>query len=449
MRKIWIIAVRDYRAAVRSKSFIVTLVLMPVLMAGSIGIQMLFKKLDDTKAKRFAVIDRTGGKLAADLEKAVQIHNDRDVIDLVTGQQIAPRFELELVPPSANDPEAIDRQRFELSNRVERGDLDGTLEIGPKVLDLRPGPPLGMEQADDQYGIRFQAKKPTLIDFQRWAETEVNRAIRQMHFAEIKLTPQQIALIQQHVPGKFRALTRQNAEGKFEEAGRAAQTANFLLPAVLIGLMFMVIMVGATPAMQGVVEEKGQRIAEVLLGSVSPTQLMAGKVLGVIGVSMTMAVVYFVGGFIVADRYGLAGAVTPELIVWFVIFLTLELLMFGSLFIAVGAAAADVKDTQTLLMPIMLIACLPLFAMGPIMQDPNGKIAVVCSFIPFATPMLLVARQSVPPGVPVWQMVVGIVLVLLTTVACVWAAGRIFRVGILMQGKGAKMGDLLRWVIRG
>jgi ABC-2 type transport system permease protein len=156
-----------------------------------------------------------------------------------------------------------------------------------------------------------------------------------------------------------------------------------------------------------------------------------------------------VGGYLVADHYGVSGMLTPALLAWFVAFMLLALLIFGSLFIAVGAAAADIKDTQTLLLPIMLLACLPFFAIGPIMQDPNGKIAVVCSFFPFATPMLLVARQSVPPGVPIWQMVSGIALVLVTTVICVWGAGRIFRIGILMQGKGAKLGDLIKWVVKG
>ena len=164
--------------------------------------------------------------------------------------------------------------------------------------------------------------------------------------------------------------------------------------------MFMVIMVGATPAMQGVVEEKGQRIAEVLLGSVSPFELMAGKLLGLVGVSLTMAAVYLGGGYVVAQRYGVADMLSPALMAWFVVFLVLALLIYGSLFIAVGAAAGDVKDTQTLLMPVMLVACLPFFALGPIMQDPNGPIAVACSWFPFATPFLLVARQSVPPGVP-------------------------------------------------
>jgi ABC-2 type transport system permease protein len=162
-----------------------------------------------------------------------------------------------------------------------------------------------------------------------------------------------------------------------------------------------------------------------------------------------MAAVYLAGGVFVADRYGLTDMLSPGLIAWFVVFLVLALLIYGSLFIAVGAAAGDIKDTQTLLMPIMLFAALPFFALGPILMDPNGPVAVGCSFFPFAAPMLLVARESVPPGVPVWQMATGIAITLLTTLLCVWAAGRVFRVGILMQGKGARLKDLIQWVIRG
>jgi ABC-2 type transport system permease protein len=151
----------------------------------------------------------------------------------------------------------------------------------------------------------------------------------------------------------------------------------------------------------------------------------------------------------VAQRYGVADVLPPALIVWFVLFLVLALLLYGSLFIAIGAAAGDVKDTQTLMLPVVVVACLPFFALGPIMQDPNGPIAVACTWFPFATPFLLVARQSVPPGVPAAEMAGGIALVLATTLGCVWAAGRIFRVGLLMQGKGAKFGDLFRWVLKG
>ena len=176
---------------------------------------------------------------------------------------------------------------------------------------------------------------------------------------------------------------------------------------------------------------------------------MAGKLLGMVGVSLTMAAVYFGGGYVVAARYGLAELLTPGLILWFSVLLVLALLLYGSLFIAVGAAAGDIKDTQTLLTPLMVVACLPFFALGPIMSDPSGPVSVAGSLFPFGAPMILVARESVPPGVPAWQMATGIAITLATTVLCVWAAGRIFRVGILMQGKGAKPSELLRWIIKG
>jgi ABC-2 type transport system permease protein len=356
---------------------------------------------------------------------------------------------IEVVPPSEADTDAVAAQRYELSQRVERDEIEGIFEIGPKAFEVRGNPYQLKDQVDDASAIRFQAKKPTQRQFTAWAEQTLNAEIRLRRLRNRGIDPQEVAAAQEPVPLKYHALTKLTPAGTYEDAQEGAQLANFFLPAVLIGLMFMVIMVGATPAMQGVVEEKGQRIAEVLLGSVSPFELMAGKLLGLVGVSLTMAIVYLAGGYVVAHRYGVADMLSPALMAWFVVFLILALLIYGSLFIAVGAAAGDVKDTQTLLLPVMLVACLPFFALGPIMQDPNGPIAVACSWFPFATPFLLVARQSVPPGVPLTQLAGGIVLVLATTLVCVWAAGRIFRVGLLMQGKGAKFADIFRWVLKG
>jgi ABC-type Na+ efflux pump permease subunit len=449
MRKVFVIAGREYRAAVRSKAFVVTLVLMPVLMGASIGVQVLFKKFEDTTEKKFAVVDRSpGGKIAEALTADAATYNSVLITDPKSGDRIHPAMALEVVPPSPADPEAIKRQRYELSRRVESGELEAVVEIGPVVYAVRTDP--APDSAADAQVIRWQAKKPGDNFISRYMERRVNDAVQRHRFAEAGYDANKVRTMQQSVPLKQAGLTRQNRQtGEIEETAEEQRLANFFLPAILIGLMFMVIMIGATPAMQGIVEEKGQRIAEVLLGSVTPFQLMAGKLLGVVGVSLTMAGVYLTGGMYVAHKYELTDALSVGLILWFVVFLVLALLIYGSLFIAVGAAAGDIKDTQTLLMPIMVIAFLPFFALGPILVDPNGRVAVACSFFPFATPMLLVARQSVPPGVPAWQMATGIAIVLATTVFCVWAAGRIFRVGILMQGKGARMKDMARWVIRG
>jgi ABC-2 type transport system permease protein len=242
-------------------------------------------------------------------------------------------------------------------------------------------------------------------------------------------------------------MSRDPVTGAIRDDSLQDRIAPLAVPIGFMLLMFMVLMMTATPLMQGVVEEKMQRIAEVLLGSVRPFDLMFGKLLGMTAVSLTITAVYLGGAYGAAWQYDFAKYIPPYLLVWFLIFQSLAALMYGSLFIAVGAACTDMKETQNLLWPVMLLAMLPMFLLSSVLQEPNSSVAVSLSFFPFATPMLMILRQSVPPGVPPWQPVLGVGLVMLTTLLCVWAAGRIFRVGMLMQGKGAKLSEMLHWII--
>jgi ABC-2 type transport system permease protein len=450
MRKSWVIAKREYNAAVRTKAFVVTLVLMPVLMSGSGVLAMVFRKLDDATEKKYAVIDRTpGGRIAEVLRVAAVDYNAQVAADPGKAKVFGPTFELEIITPSPPEPEAMARQRYEISQRIAHDDLAALVEIGPEVLtvgELFADP----KTVEDRYAVRFQARNPLRLGFRTWAQLVVNQTVQLQRYQAKSLPAVEIKKMQIPVVFKNKALTRRDpATGELVDPPDQTQVVNMLLPVALISLMFVVIMVGATPAMQGVVEEKTLRIAEVLLGSVTPFQLMAGKLAGVIGVALTMALVYLSGGFALAWYFGFSDMLSPTLIMWFVVMLALALMMFGSIFIAVGAAATDIKDTQTLLMPIMMIAVIPFFALGAIMQDPNGTVARAVSFFPTATPMLMVARESVPPGVPWWEMLSGILLVMLTSLVCIWAAGRIFRIGILLHGKSPRFGDLVQWVLRG
>ena len=97
----------------------------------------------------------------------------------------------------------------------------------------------------------------------------------------------------------------------------------------------------------------------------------------------------------------------------------------------------------------MLLASLPMFLLGSVIREPNSPVVRGLSFFPFATPNLMIARLAVPPGLPLWEPLLGVAVVLATTVLCVYAAGRIFRVGLLMQGKGARMGQIVKWIFRG
>jgi ABC-2 type transport system permease protein len=445
MRKMLVVAVREYLAAVRTKAFLITLIIMPVLMSGSLLVDLLLRDYHDTKTKKFAVIDRTPGcRLYPAIEKTVHAYNEK-TIDPATHKPILPRFDLELVPASANTPDAIAQQRLELSERVRTGDLFGFLDIGAAVLEPAKG-----EAGKPEHVVRYQSNRPTNRDFPRLIEAPLLSAIQdgRMDEAHLRAPRATIHAIMRPVSVDAVGLTSRNpVTGAIEDASIQSRFAPVAVPIGFMMLMFVVVMMTATPLMQGVVEEKMQRIAEVLLGSVRPFDLMLGKLLGMTAVSLTITAVYLGGAYWAARQYGFAEYIPAHLLAWFVVYQALAALMFGSLFIAVGAACTDMKETQNLLWPVMLLAMLPTFLLGSVLQEPNSSVAVGLSFFPFATPTLMILRQSVPPGVPSWQPIVGVALVVLTTLVCVWAAGRIFRVGILMQGKGAKLGEMLRWII--
>jgi ABC-2 type transport system permease protein len=444
MRKMLVVAVREYVAAVRTKSFLVTLIIMPVLMGGSIFMQWLLSDYRDTKTKHFAIVDRTpGARLYPVLENIVRAYNEKTK-DAATNKAVLPRFEVEQVAASANSGEAPIEQRLQLSERVRTGELFGFLEIGPEVLD----PDKGKTGKQDPV-IRYQSNSPTNLDFPHLIEEPLLYAIQDLRIDEAHLPAARAKIHAIARPAKVGAmgLTRRNpASGQIEDNSIQSSIVPVMAPIGMMLLMFMVVMMTATPLMQGVVEEKMQRIAEVLLGSVRPFDLMLGKLLGMTGVSLTISAAYLGGAYWAAHHYGYAEYIPTELLAWFLVYQALAALMYGSLFIAVGAACTDMKETQNLMWPVMLLVMLPMFLMGSVLREPNSVVATSASFFPFSTPMLMIMRQSVPPGVPVWQPLLGVALVVLATLLCVWASGRIFRVGILMQGKGAKFGEMLRWV---
>jgi ABC-2 type transport system permease protein len=462
MPKAFVIALREYNAAVKTKAFLISLVILPALIGGSVLMQWMLKDQVDTSAKQFAVIDRTPNeKLAATLAAECEIWNT-GVLD-PSGRLTKPTFIIERVAPSGDGPEAIAQQRFDLSERVRQGTLFGFLEIGGRVFDLPdatrelPGLPDAEEDAatalptgDDRLAIRYQSSSPNYDAFRNWARPVINKAIRESRYVAEGLSADKVRAATQWVPLLTKGLTQRNpATGQFDEARDENPIISFLVPGGLLMLMFMLILLGSTPLMQGVVEEKMQRIAEVLLGSVRPFDLMVGKLLGLVGVSVTLAAVYLSGAYWAARHYGYADLVSIEVLAWFLVYLVLGVMMYGSLFVAVGAACSDLRETQAMLWPVMLLAMIPMFVWFNVVKEPNSAFSTVASFMPNATPMLMLVRVAVPPGIAWWQPALGTLGVLAATLACVYAAGRIFRVGLLMQGKAATPRELVRWIFQG
>jgi ABC-2 type transport system permease protein len=463
MRKVLVIALREYLAAVRSKAFIIGIGLMPLLMGGGIAAQILLKDQVDLKPKHFVIVDRTPGQQVYPLlEAAATVRNAEEA---GTGGKAAsgPEFVLTNEPVTAETD--LPLLRYRLSERVRDGELIGFLEFGPEVMRPPPGGltalgrlyKKGLQRSDgaftaevEPHAMRYQTNRPSYQDFAHWAEATVSSAVMMKRSEKRGIALTDLAGVLQPVPLVSKGLTTRDPQtGEIREGEDQNPVVAILLPGGLIVLMFLLILLGAAPLLQGVIEEKMQRIAEVLLGSVQPFGLMMGKIVGMVGVSLTMGSVYLGGAYWAVRHFGYAEYLSAEIIAWFLLYQVLAVFMFGSLYAAVGAACTDMKEAQAMLMPITLIGMVPLFVWINVVREPTSAFSVGISLFPPAIPTLMLARQAVPPGIPLWQPLLGIAIMLATTLLCVYAAGRIFRVGILLQGKGARFGDLVRWVIRG
>jgi ABC-2 type transport system permease protein len=465
MRKIWVIAVREYLATVRTKAFVMGVLMMPILLGLSIGATYAFKRMEDKTDRKFAVVDRSDGeKVFSILETALERRNTEDVVDKRTGERTGPTFSIEKVPPADwSDPKKVDEQRMALSQRVQKGELTGFLEVGPEAFKptnwlnkLVSGALAPPEKQDDKVDL---ARDPKAMRYQTTITKTGAQSFYQLALMELALAsmvgekandPEVRKMMQNARPAiALLGLSTKNDQGAIvDDEGAKKGIVNFFVAYGCILMMYALILMTSMPMMQGVLEEKMQKISEVLLGSVTPFQLMAGKLLGGVGTALTLSAIYLSGGLFALHFNGMADQLPPDLIGWFVFYLVLALLMYGSVFLAIGAACTDMKEPQTLATPVMVVLMLPMLAMVPILKEPDALFARIASFFAPTTPMLMIARQALSANIMWWEPLLGAVVVVAFAAVCVWAAGRIFRVGLLLQGKGAKFGEMLSWVFK-
>ena len=438
MRKTLWLAKREYLTAVRTKGFLISLILAPILMSGSVIAMALLEDRVDTTDQRLAVIDRS--QVVADaLVEAAEERNAKSIYDEEDGRKVKPAYIIDIIEPNDTDPAA---QRLELSNQIRNKKLHAILEIGPEVV----------HSGDDSNGSRlaYYAENASMDDFRRWLGWPVNSALRRARMVELGVDQAAVneALRWINIQG-LGLVSMDQATGEIQDARVSHKGEAIGVPLIMVMLMFIMILMGAVPLLQAVMEEKSQRIAEVLLGSVKPFQFMMGKLLGGIGVSLTGSLVYVVGGIVAIKKMGGEEYIPYDLLPWFFAYMVLAIVMMGATLAALGSACNDTKEAQSLTMPAMMPVMIPMFLMMPVVQNPVSTFATTLSLIPPFTPMLMLLRISTPVEIPAWQPWVGLAGIVLFTVCSVWAGGRIFRVGILMQGTPAKLGNIIRWAIRG
>jgi len=448
-QRILLIAKRDYLATIRTKAFIIGLVVAPILFGGGfLGIALIESK-PDIKERRIAIIDGTGVVAAAVIE-AAQDQNAKDLFDKTTHRQVQPRYVFETLRP-ARDPRL---QRLALSESVRRQRLYAFIEIGPAVLDPAPpdNPSGDTATKDSKPGpVATYTNEGGFDEASRWLYSSINEGVRRVRLA-------QLGVDQSRIPGalagvkvdRFGLLSRDAKTGAIHEASKKNEVAEFAVPFGIMLLLGMIVMVGSSPMLSAVTEDKAQRLVEMLLGLATPFELMMGKVLGALGTSLTSSAFYIIGGTLALEGMGLSGMVPFAVFPWFYVYLIADVVFLCSFAAALGAGCSSPQDAQQLAILLLAPVMIPYFMMAFVMQQPNGPISTALSLFPPFTPMLMLLRQAMPAGgVPVWQPWVGLVGVLAFTLVMVVAAARIFRIAILVQGKTPKIAELVRWAVRG
>lgn len=430
MKKTLIVAQSEFATLVRSKAFVISVILMPIVMFGSIALIRATKESGDVKDRRFAYVDQTG-VVGPILEAAAK---ERMVAAQTEGRAAA-RFIPVAVNPEGRSIEAL---RLELSDRVRSQDLFAFVEIPQDVL-----------APDSASSVRYYSDHPSYDALPNWIRGIVNRAVLHERFRTAGIDRATVERLTRSTPWELLGLADRDKTGTVRAAERVDPVRAFVLPGVLLALMYITIMSSAPQLLNSVIEEKMSRISEVLIASVTPFELMMGKLIGSACVSVFLALIYVAGGLVVADYYGYSSAVTPAMLAWFALFLLMAVFIFGSIFVAIGAACTDLKDSQNMMTPVMLLVMLPMFTWAAVLRAPDGMMALVLSLIPTAAPFLMMLRIALQPGPPLWQILLSVAIMAGFTVLCVWAAGKIFRTGLLMQGKSATVGEMIRWVRAG
>ena len=278
----------------------------------------------------------------------------------------------------------------------------------------------------------------------------MNEAVRQVRLARLGVDPARLPGVLSDVPiERMNLVERDPQTGQVALAHKVNPVESFAIPFALFFLLMMVVMMGSMPLLGAVAEDKMQRVFEMMLSSASPFEIMAGKVLAALGLSLTSSVLYVAGGIFALQSMALIGLAPLHLLPWFFAYLIADVLMLAAIGAGLGAATSTPQEAQHLAIFLILPIVLPSVMLPAILQQPNGLIATALSLFPPFTPLLMMLRQAMPGGVPGWQPWVGLVGVIGCTFAITWGAARIFRLGLLMQGKPPRLGELLRLAWRG
>ena len=233
-----------------------------------------------------------------------------------------------------------------------------------------------------------------------------------------------------------------------ERGGHHGSAKNsFLVAYVLFFLMYMVVLIYGMNVARSIIEEKTSRVFEVLLATIKPDELLAGKILGVGAVGLTQVGVWMIAALLIVAQAGALSGVSISMtqIVFFILYFSLGYTLYSSVAAALGSMTNSEQELQQLNMFLMMPLFVCMLMLGPLIQNPNSTLGRIVSQIPFCAPLLMNFRVSLAMPQP-WEIGLSIALILVTIYAVLWVSARIYRVGILMYGKKPNLPEILRWL---
>jgi len=431
MHKIWLIFQREYLVRVRKKSFIIMTFLAPLLLAAFMVVPVFLATISD-KTEEIGVLDESGL-----FQNKFKNSEDRT-----------------FVPLAGNLEEA--------KTKFLHSKLTGFLYI-PK------------QNLDNPAGIRLYSKSNASIDSKMAIESSLRKEIENIKFQRSGIDQAVLENIKTDISV---STTNLSQEGEKDNNAFVTSAAGYAGAFLIYIFIFMY----GVQIMRGVIEEKTNRIVEVIISSVKPFQLMMGKILGIAAVGLTQFLLWIILSSLVTSVIGsqfrdkLAPPTTmaatnadtsatkkinatgvqeafkaldnlnlPLILGCFIFYFLGGYLLYGALFGAVGAAVDNETDTQQFMLPITIPLVMTfVVAQTVIIKNPDGPVAFWMSVIPLTSPIAMMIR--IPFGVPTYQLLLSMVLLVLGFVGTTWLAARIYRVGILMYGKKVSYKELSKWL---
>lgn len=404
---------REFYQRVSRKSFIITTILMPVLMLALMVAPALIMTLSKPSEKRIAVVD-SSGLMIQDLKSTPSV-------------KFCP-----FGPDTNIDTLKADENYY------------GILVIGESFVD---------NPAD----VHFYTHEAASIEVESTLSEQLSDIIENVRLSRYNIAD--LRSIIDSVHADVHILSE-----RIGEEQSASSMLSYALGVGMTFILYMFLLIYGQMVMTGIIEEKNNRVLEIVVSSVKPSNLMLGKIIG-IGLVATVQVLIWavlicgaslwimpwVSSSVTGADAELIGIVAQlgnvgyilSLFSWLLLFLIGGFLFYSSIFAAIGSAVDNIQDASQLTSIVVVPIVIGLLMAMSVVSDPNSALAMWLSYIPFTSPMVMLAR--IPFGISVWQIVTALVALYLSTMFMVWLASKIYRVGIFMYGKKPSVKDLIRW----